>query len=324
MSTLTVEKLFRTAGQRLHLRLVGGRTGMSREIRSSRIQKPGLALTGLAKIDPSRVQILGEKEMTWLQSLDPAEQSLRLERLLNDETPAVFITRNLEAPPLLLELADRTQTPLFRTRMDSGEFITAISAFFQEAFSRFGTLHGVLVEVFGLGVLIVGASGVGKSECALDLITRGHRLVADDMVEATQMDERTVIGGCSNLIKHHMEIRGLGILNIRDLFGIAAIRDRINIDLVVELVDWDQRREYDRLGLDVKYYTILDVPVPHIQIPVSPGRNLTTIIEVAVRNQLLKRQGVNSVEELHRRLSWAMETEQAVAGTGLDEDEHGS
>lgn len=321
MNSLTVDKLYKNAGSRLTLRLVGGRQGLSRVITSSRIQKPGLALTGLSSIDGSRVQILGEKEMLYLNSLSEEELELRLAPIMSPQVPAVIIAKNREAPPRMLSFADETQTPLFRSRKDSGELINSLSEYFQEAFSRFGTLHGVLVEVFGLGVLIIGASGVGKSECALDLITRGHRLVADDLVEASLVDGRVVVGSGSNLIKHHMEVRGLGIINIRDLFGIAAIRDRINIDLVVELVDWDQRREYDRLGLDEKYYQILDIPVPHLQIPVSPGRNLTTIIEVAARNHLLKRQGTHSVEELHKRLAWAMEAEQSMGAGKLEEEE---
>lgn len=323
MTTLTVEKFYKAASTRLALKLVGGRQGLQRVIQTSRIQKPGLALTGLAPLDDTRVQILGEKEMLYLNSLGEDELVLRLSSIMVAQVPCVIITRNREASPLLLDVADRTQTPLFRTRLESGELIHSLSLYFQEAFSRFGTLHGVLVDVFGLGILITGASGVGKSEVALDLITRGHRLVADDLVEVTVLDERTVMGAGSNLIKHHMEVRGLGIINIRDLFGIAAIRDRIAIDLMVELVDWDQRREYDRLGLDEKYYTILDLKVPHLQIPVSPGRNLTTIIEVAARNRLLKRQGTHTVEELHKRLSWAMEAEQSVGiqGRGGDDDD---
>lgn len=321
MNTLSVDKFYKNAATRLSMKLVGGKQGMGRAIASSRIQKPGLALTGLAAIDTARVQILGEKEMLYLNSLTEDELDLRLSRIMSPEVPCVIITRNREAPPRLLQVADETHTPLFRSRLESGELIHALSRYFQEAFSKFGTLHGVLVDVFGLGVLISGASGVGKSECALDLIARGHRLVADDLVEATLVEEGKVSGAGSNLIKYHMEVRGLGIINIRDLFGIASIRDRITIDLVVELVDWDQRREYDRLGLDEKHYHILDVPIPHLQIPVSPGRNLTTIVEVAARNHMLKRQGTHSVEELHKRLSWAMEAEQSLRGTKSDDND---
>jgi len=323
MSELTVEKFYKSAGNRLGLKLVGGREGLTRHIRSSHIQKPGLALTGLSPIDAHRVQILGEKEIVYLSSLAEPELVTALQRLLVPEVPCVFVTRNLDILPTMLQLADTTHTPLFRTSFDSGEFIQALSRFFEEAFSSFCVVHGVLVEVFGLGVLIIGASGVGKSECALDLISRGHRLVADDVVDVTRVGENALMGSGSHLIKHHMEVRGLGIINIRDLFGITAVREKQALDLVVELVDWDQRKDYDRLGLDEKYYTILDASVSLLQIPVSPGRNLTTIIEVAARNQMLKQHGIHSVEELHKRLSWAISAEQSLGAGALDDEDEG-
>ena len=210
MATLTVEKLYKSAGNRLGLRLVAGRGGLARVIPSAALQKPGLALTGLSPIDTQRVQVLGEKELTYLHSLSEHDLELRLQSLLVPELPCIFITRNLDILPALLLMADERQVPVFRTSFDSGEFIQALSKYFEEAFSRFGTVHGVLVEVFGLGVLIIGASGVGKSECALDLISRGHRLVADDVVDVTLTQDNTVVGSGSHLIRHHMEVRGLG------------------------------------------------------------------------------------------------------------------
>lgn len=314
MSQLTVDKFFKGASARLGLKLVAGRTGIERVIVSSLIQKPGLALTGLAPIDSNRVQILGEKEYLYLKSLSEDDLKLRLKLLLNKDIPCIIVTRNLDILPVILQMADNESVPLFRTNLNSSEFIRELSKYFEEAFSKFATLHGVLVEVFGIGVLIIGASGVGKSECALDLINRGHRLVADDVVDVTLLPEDVLMGSGSRLIKYHMEVRGLGILNIKDLFGISAISDKQQIGLVVELVDWDQRKEYDRLGLDEKYYTILDVPVTLLQIPVSPGRNLTTLVEAAARNHLLKKQGIHSVEELHKRLSWAIGAEQSLCG----------
>ncbi len=321
MADLTVEKLYRVSGKRLGLRLVAGRRGLSRVIRSARIQKAGLALTGVASFDVERVQVLGEKEMMYLGGLDEAVFTERLQSLFASEVPLTVVTRNQEIPPRMLQLADAHNAPLFRTGLDSDEFMAELGRYFQEAFSRAGTVHGVLVEVFGLGVLIIGASGVGKSELALDLICRGHRLVADDVIDVTVSAEEGVVGSGSHLIKHHMELRGLGIINVRDLFGISAIKERQQIDLVVELVDWDQRKEYDRLGLDEKYHRILDHPVSLLQIPVSPGRNLTTIVEVAARNQLLKQQGIHSVEELHKKLSWAINAEESLGGRGMDGDD---
>jgi len=321
MPSLTVEKFYNHARSILGLRWVAGREGLDRKIPSSHIQKPGLALAGLAPIDERRVQILGEKEMIYLNSVGESELELRLDLLMSADIPCVIITRNLDIHPTMLQAADAANVPLFRTLCDTGEFIQSLSKYFTEAFSEFATLHGVLVEAFGLGVMIIGASGVGKSECALDLITRGHRLVADDVVDVIRKEDRAIMGSGSHLIRHHMEVRGLGIINIRDLFGVSAVRNRQAIDLVVELVDWDQRKEYDRLGLDEHHYMVLDVPITMIQIPVSPGRNLTTIIEVAARNHLLKKQGVHTVDELHKRLSWAMGAEQGMGMGDEDGDE---
>ncbi len=321
MADLTVERFYQNAGKRLRLRLVAGRRGLHRVIRSARVQKAGLALTGDAPFDFERVQVLGEKEMMYLGRLDDDVFAQRLESMFHSDIPLTVVTRNQEIPPRMLQLADRHHAPLFRTALDSDEFMSELSRYFQEAFSRVGTVHGVLVEVFGLGVLIIGASGVGKSELALDLISRGHRLVADDVIDVTVTTDGQVIGSGSHLIKHHMELRGPGILNVRDLFGISAIKERQQVDLVVELVDWDQRKEYDRLGLDEKFHKILDQPVSLLQIPVSPGRNLTTIVEVATRNQLLKQQGIHSVEELHKKLSWAMDAEALLGGDDIDGDE---
>ncbi len=325
MATLTVERLYQVSGKRLGLRLVAGRRGLGRVIRSARVQKAGLALTGVAPFDLERVQVLGEKEMMYLGGLDEDVLSGRLESLFDSDVPFTVVTRNHEIPPRMLQLADRHNAPLFRTGLDSDEFMAELGRYFQEAFTRVGTVHGVLVEVFGLGVLIIGASGVGKSELALDLVSRGHRLVADDVIDVTVSTESGIVGSGSHLIKHHMELRGLGIINVRDLFGISAVKERQQVDLVVELVDWDQRKEYDRLGLDDKYHKILDHPVSLLQIPVSPGRNLTTIVEVAARNQLLRQQGIHSVEELHRKLSWAINAEESLGGqtTYGDDDQDG-
>ena len=247
MSVLTVERLYKEAGKRLGLKLVGGGKGLGREVKSALIQKAGLALTGLASIDPERVQVLGETEMKYLSALSDEVLELRLRGLFETGVPCYVVTRNQDIPPLMLRLSDETGAALFRTNFDSDEFMVALSKYFEEAFSRFGTVHGVLVEVFGVGILIIGASGVGKSELALDLVCRGHRMVADDVIDVTVAPDSRILGSGSHLIKHHMEVRGLGIINIRDLFGVAAVRERHTIDLVVELVDWDQRKEYDEV-----------------------------------------------------------------------------
>jgi len=316
MVLLTVEKFYREAGGRLGLKVVAGRRGLTREITTPYIQKAGLSLTGMSEGSSERVCVLGRREMRYLSDLPEDVLEVRLGSLFSSTIPCCIVTWNQDIPPTMLLLADARGAPLFRTTFGGDEFMPALSCYFEEAFSQSGTVHGVLVEVFGVGVLIIGASGVGKSELALDLVARGHSLVGDDVVDIVRSGEQTLVGSGSQLIKHHMEIRGLGIINVRELFGISAVREQHPLNLVVELVDWDQRKEYDRLGLDERYHTLLEVALPMVQIPVSPGRNLTTIVEVAVRNQLLKAHGTNSVEALHRRLSWALNAE-----TALDEDD---
>jgi HPr kinase/phosphorylase len=217
------------------------------------------------------------------------------------------ITRNLEIPQLLIQEADERGIPLFRTSLGTTDFIDRVTKFLEEKLASTHTLHGVLMDVFGVGVLILGKSGIGKSECALDLIIRGHRLVSDDMVYIQKRSPSSLIGSGFEVIQHHMEIRGLGIINVRSLFGVEAIRERKKIELVLELMEWDTQREYDRLGFEEEKYSILDVELPMLRIPVTPARNLTTIIEVAARNYLLKVMGYNSALEFEKKLIRKME-----------------
>ena len=225
-----------------------------------------------------------------------------LEKLFNFEFPCLIITRGLEPYPEMVRISLRKKIPILGTELATAEFISRLNQFLEDHLAPSISLHGVLIDVYGIGVLILGQSGIGKSETALDLVLRGHRLVADDIVEIRKRGQRTLIGKGAEMIKYHMEIRGLGIINIKDLFGIASIRDRKKIELVIELVEWDPNQDYDRLGLEEETYTILGVEVPHLTIPVRPGRNLTTIIEVAARNQLLKIKGYHSARDFQRRL----------------------
>jgi HPr kinase/phosphorylase len=219
----------------------------------------------------------------------------------------LVITHNQEIPELLLQGADEKGIPLFRTHLRSFDFIERITKYLEEKLASNSSIHGVLMDVFGVGILILGKSGIGKSECALDLILRGHRLVADDMVYIQKQSPPALIGSGFDVIQHHMEIRGLGIINIRSLFGVEAIRERKKIELVLELMEWDTHREYDRLGFEEEKYPILGVELPMLRIPVTPARNLTTIIEVAARNHLLKVMGYNSALEFEKKLLRKME-----------------
>lgn len=287
---------------RLGLKLVAGAAGLHRSIEFARIQKPGLAIAGLVEaIQPGRVQVLGNTELMYLQSLEDANQKAALEGLFRAYVPCVVVTADLPVPPALTALAENKSVSVFQTTLPSGTFINRVHDFFDEHLSPRMTLHGVLVDVFGVGVMLTGQSGIGKSECALDLILRGHQLVADDVVLVRQSD-RDLIGMGSPLTKHHMEVRGLGIINVKDLFGAASVCERKRIELLVDLVEWEHDGAYDRLGLDDALETILAAQIPKLRVPIRPGRNLSAIVEVAARNYLLKSQGHHAAQRLQQRL----------------------
>jgi HPr kinase/phosphorylase len=308
MSGFLVEELEKDREYHLDLTLMAGRKGLKRRITHSQVQKMGLALTGFVRfIDPKRLQIIGNTEMAYLKTLSLEEQEAVIRQICDLDLFCLVITHSLEIPELLLREADGKGIPLFRTGLRSFDFIERVTKFLEEKLASTTSIHGVLMDVFGIGLLILGKSGIGKSECALDLILRGHRLVADDMVYIQKRSPSSLIGSGFDVIKHHMEIRGLGIINIRSLFGVEAIRERKKIDLVLELMEWDTNLEYDRLGFEEEKYTILDVELPMLRIPVTPARNLTTIIEVAARNHLLKVMGFDSALEFEKKLLHKME-----------------
>jgi len=308
MSGLLVQELEQDKEHDLGLTLMAGRKGLKKGITHSQVQKMGLAMTGFIKfINPDRLQIIGNTEMDYLRTLSAEQQEKVIHQICNLDLSCLVITRNLEVPELLLQEADKRGIPLFRTALRSFDFIEQVTQYLEEKLASTTSIHGVLMDVFGVGVLILGKSGIGKSECALDLILRGHRLVADDMVSIQKRSSSSLIGSGFDVIKHHMEIRGLGIINIRSLFGVEAIREQKKIELVLELMEWDTNREYDRLGFEEEKYPILGVELPMLRIPVTPARNLTTIIEVAARNHLLKVMGYDSALEFEKKLLQKME-----------------
>jgi HPr kinase/phosphorylase len=308
MSGLTVQELEQNREYHLELTLMAGRKGLKNKITHSQVQKMGLALTGFVQfINPERLQVVGNTEMTYFKTLTPEMQEKVIHQICNLPLSCLVITRALEIPELLLREADEKGIPLFRTDLRSFDFIDRATKFLEERLSSTSSLHGVLMDIYGVGVLILGKSGIGKSECALDLILRGHRLVADDMVHIQKRSPSSVIGSGFEVIQHHMEIRGLGIINIRSLFGVEAIREKKKVELVLELMEWDTHREYDRLGFEEEKFSILGVELPMLRIPVTPARNLTTIIEVAVRNHLLKGMGYDSALEFEKKLLRKME-----------------
>ena len=287
----------------LPLELLAGGDGLNRTITSPHIQKTGLALAGFHEfLKRGRVLIFGESEIRYIESLDaPARQSaLRLALAL--DFPCVLITGGFAPPVELVVEAERAGVPLLKTPTPTPTAIAKLASILEDSLAERTILHAVLMDVLGLGVLISGVSGIGKSECALDLIVRGHRLVADDTVEVRRRQEAILIGSCPELTRHHMELRGLGVINVKDLFGIASTRSSKRIELVVQLERWDPSVEYERLGLDDTFYEVLGLRVPLIQMPVAPGRNIAILVEVAARNQLLRSRGHHAARALAERL----------------------
>lgn len=306
--SLSIEELLAEDEYGLELYLVAGRRGIGHRVTSSRIQKPGLALAGyVEKLHPDRIQVLGNTEISYLLSIPPDQAHEAVRNLCTHPISCFIITKNLTPPDYLTEEAEAAGIPLLVSSHKSSTFISLITKFLEERLLPTTHIHGVLVDVLGVGVLLLGKSGIGKSECALDLIIRGHRLVGDDIIFIKKKMPAALVGQAGEAIQHHMEIRGLGIINVKDLFGVSSIRDKKIVDMVLELIEWDPDQEYDRLGIDDQVYTILDIDLSHIRIPVRPGRNLTSIIEVAARNFLLKGMGYHSAREFHEKLLAKME-----------------
>lgn len=298
---LSVRELLEDVALGLKMRLVAGGAGLDRKIQHVRIQKSGLALVGhLHGVVPTRIQILGGTELSYIEGLRPAEQTSAVAALLSVGLSCVLVTRGAEPPPSLVAAAQRTDTPLLVCAERSSAAIGRLHALLDERLAPRTRIHGVLVDVFEVGVLLLGKSGIGKSECALELVMRGHRLVADDAIECDYRPPGMVFGQPAALLRHHIEVRGLGILNIKDLFGVTAIRERKRLDLVVELEQGE--REYDRLGLEDETRDILGVAVRKVTLPVRPGRNMSSIIEIAARNELLRQAGHHPARDLVHKL----------------------
>jgi HPr kinase/phosphorylase len=287
----------------IDLELLAGAAGIDRRITNPHPQKTGLALTGFDKyLREGRVLVLGESEVRVLEALAPDERTAVMRQVFTHALPCIVVTAGLCPPPEVLAEADRARLPVLKTRAATPLAMDRLSDALDVYLAARAVVHGVLMDILGLGVLIVGESGIGKSECALDLVVRGHRLVADDAVELRARGDTYLMGTCPELTRHHMEIRGLGLINVQDLFGVASTRGSKRVELVVQLERWDPRREYDRLGLDEAHYETVGVRVPMLRMPVAPGRNLAILVEVAARNQLLRNGGLNAARRLVDRL----------------------
>jgi HPr kinase/phosphorylase len=296
--TISISEFVALAPARLELELLAGHYGAStRRLTAPRIQKLGLALAGFTRyIHSGRLQIVGQSEIRFLGELAPDRRAEAIDNLDPANISCILVTKNLEPPAELIKACDASSLPLLRTPLLSSEAIEIVTSFLQQILAPVAMRHGVLLDVYGLGVLLEGASGIGKSECALDLITRGHRLVSDDVVEVRSMSAERLVGSAPELLREHLEIRGLGIINIRDLFGVSSITNAKAVDLSIRLERWEDAIGVDRLGIDMQTVQILGVTVPQVILPVSPGRNLATLVETAVRVQLMRIRGYDAAQ----------------------------
>jgi HPr kinase/phosphorylase len=307
--TVTVESFFNTHGEKLALRLEGPRVGFHRKIREPTINRPGLALSGFfVYFAEKRVQVLGAAENTYIKSLSPKLRVKRFRALCEQKIPCVVISRGAHLDDPMMAVAAEEEIAIFRTPMITMKFINAATIALEVDFSPTVTEFGSMVDILGVGVLIRGVSGIGKSESVLQLIERGYSLVADDVTRITSLEGRELMATAPDLTRYHMEVRGIGIINVASVFGIGAIRVEKRLDLVVTLKDWNEMEEVDRTGLDREFYEILDIKVPHVTIPVRPGRDLARLIEVAAMDQKLKSLGSNAALEFNTKLLNLMET----------------
>jgi HPr kinase/phosphorylase len=305
---VTVGQLLDRLSDSLQLEEIEPGTGHDRPVGNAEVSSPGLALAGYVKrFSAQRLQVLGETEITYLAQLNPSARREILDLFFSFPIPAVFITKGQRLPLGLKEFAANAGVPLIRTKLKTAEFYRRIKPVLEMEFAPTVSLHGSLADVFGVGLFFTGKSGIGKSECVLDLVERGHRLVADDLVITSKRGNDVLIGRGHEMQRHYMEIRGVGLIDIRAIFGIRAVRQQKRIEVVVQLEEWDQHAVVDRTGLDVETATILDVELPKITVFLNPGKNITVIAEVIALNHLLRYSGINAAEQFNERLMHRLE-----------------
>jgi HPr kinase/phosphorylase len=300
---ISVERFYTQHASSLQLKLLAGAGGLKRIIREPTVNRPGLALAGFTKYFASkRVQIIGSAESTFLKSLRPPEREQRFANLLAHRVPCVVFSRNLHPDKLFLKAAEQANVPIFQTPLITMKFINLATLALEMMFAPHGSEMGSMVDILGVGVIVRGESGIGKSECVLALIERGYSLVSDDITKVTLVDGREVIGTSSEVTRNHMEVRGIGIINVAYMFGVKSIRHEKRVDLVITLKSWNDVPDVDRVGMEDQYASILGVNIPHIIIPVRPGRDLARLVEVAAFQTKLKTSGYNPAKELNDRL----------------------
>jgi HPr kinase/phosphorylase len=314
---VTVGSLLDRLRGTLQLEEIEPGTGLNRPVGNAEVSSPGIVLAGYVKrFSAERLQVLGETEITYLASLNPAERKKILELFFSFPIPAVFVTKGQRLPAGLREIAAAAGVPLVRTKLKTAEFYRRIKPVLEMEFAPTVSLHGSLADVFGVGLFFTGKSGIGKSECVLDLVERGHRLVADDLVVASKRGNDVLIGRGHEMQRHYMEIRGVGLIDIQAIFGIRAVRQQKRIEVVVQLEEWDQHAVVERVGIDMETATILDVDLPKVTVFLNPGKNITVVAEVIAMNHLLRYSGVNSAEAFNDRLVGRMK---AAAASNIQE-----
>jgi HPr kinase/phosphorylase len=303
MVNLSVEKLYNDVHTSLHLEIVNGTYSYRKIIKEGEIHRPGLALAGFTKVFTyDRIQILGNTELRFLDDMGSDERRRALKTVLNFDIPCIIVTDNNAVPSELIEVANQRAITIFRTPLKTTQFTHLLSEYLDERFAPTTTVHGSLVDVYGIGVLFTGRSGIGKSEIALDLVERGHRLVADDVVQISRKAAGILVGQASEMLQNHIEIRGLGIVDVRSIFGIHSVRARKRIEVEIHLEEWDNTEDYERIGIDEQTTTMLDVEIPYIRLPIFPGKNITVIAEVIAMSQLLKIAGHHMARQFNQRL----------------------
>jgi HPr kinase/phosphorylase len=311
MNFITVKEFYNDNKAKFHMRLLSGEEHLVRKkIVVSDINRPGLALAGFFDYFPyERIQVFGKTEFTYIKNLGREKANKVLDKLFSKDICCAIISRNLVPPYNFVSIAKKHKVPVLITSLFTTKFVSTAMIYLEKKMAPKITIHGTFVDVYGIGVLIIGKSGIGKSEISLELIKRGHRLVADDLIEVTKLSDDLLEGRGMSIIQHHMEIRGVGIIDVRNLFGVGAVRDEQKLELVMHLEEWEKGKDYERLGIEELHENILSVNVPKIVLPVKPGRNISVIIEVAAMTQRLKARGYNPAKELNKNINKWMKKE---------------
>jgi len=316
MNYITVKEFYTENKSRFNLKVLAGESFLSKKkIVVSDINRPGLALSGFFDYFPyERVQVFGKTEFTYIKKLGREKAAKVLNKLFGSNICCCLISRNLNPPYNFLSIARKCKVPVLTTSMFTTKIISATMIYLEKKLAPKVTIHGTFVDVYGIGVLVIGKSGIGKSEISLELIKRGHRLVADDLIEVTKLTDELLEGKGLNIVQHHMEIRGVGIIDIKNLFGVGAVRESQKVELIIHLEDWEKGKDYERLGIEDKHEDILGIKVNKITLPVRPGRNISIIIEVAAMTQRLKSQGYNPAKELNKTIiKWMKKEKKSVS-----------